>query len=125
MLVFRRILLLGSLLVLARIAIATPSVASARAVKVQYRLAEQSPDRLETILGDLVARAMVAIPRVAQVRSRFDHGATFFEIQFDGGANESDLAVVASEIDRLQLGDKLDIISREITLVKPLPADAF
>lgn len=115
-------LLLSSLVASASGVMAEPT--KVLAVSVDYRVSEQSPDRIEAIAADLCARALWQIPRVSQVRSRFNHGAFSIEVFFDDGAGAVDMVAVENEIDRLRLGDRLDIAARSIRLAPPRHEDA-
>lgn len=118
-----RHLLFASLLAPATVVMAEPG--GRLAISVDYRVDEQSPERLEEIAADLCARALLKMPQVSKVDSRFNHGAFSIEIHFDEGAGAADVVAVEHEIDRLRLGDRLAIVSRSIRLAPPRPPHAF
>lgn len=87
-------LMAAALLPLASAAQAAPVVV------VEYRLDEQSAERIEDGLVTPLERALVRLPGIASVHSLATHGRARFEIGFPGGASEHALAAVKAEVAR-------------------------
>lgn len=90
--------------------------APAPRVMVTYQVREQIPERVEATVTNPVERIFIKLPRVAEINSMTRQGEVAFELQFEGGANEQDLAVVRQRIAEIVLDRDANVISTSIEL---------
>ena len=86
------------------------------AVVVNYRVSEQSAERVEEIVLAPLMHTIAKIPRVKSINGNAAHGRSDVEVQLDGGATEADLAAVVAQIERLNLGASAAVTSHAINL---------
>lgn len=85
-------------------------------VIVTYQVREQLPERVEATVTNPVERIIIKLPRVAEINSMTRQGEVAFELQFEGGANEQDLAVVRKRIAEIILDRQVGVISASVEL---------
>ena len=64
-------------------------------------------------------RTLIAIPRVSNVSSTAGHGYVNFEIEFEGGATEQDLATVSQRVKEFVLDPQVVVTARTVFLASP------
>jgi len=72
---------------------------SAPVVGVQYVVAEQLPERVEAAVTNPLERMMTGLPRLVEINSVTSEGIASFELAFEGGATDDDLALVETRVD--------------------------
>ena len=110
------------LMVAGALAIAGGAMASAppgSVVSLHYTVREHDPEKLEKIVTVPVERVMHKLERVAQINTSTSEGAVDVEIGFQGGATEQDLAAVTAQIEMLEFGGDIILVSRTIALRAP------
>jgi multidrug efflux pump subunit AcrB len=85
-------------------------------VALRYLSSEQSPELLENWVLEPVERALVSLGRVSSVTATASHGYVDFQIQFEGGATEQDLASVEKQIEKIVFANQVAITSRTVLL---------
>lgn len=85
-------------------------------VALEYTVSEQVPERVEALITNPVEKLLVGVPRLADLRSITGHGTASIELQFEGGATASDLAVVKERIDAWRAGAKVEVQSTRLVL---------
>ena len=110
--------------VIAAVMLASAAIASAkqpplRVVHVRYVVSEQSAERVEATVTNLVERSLVTLGRITSVNSSTSHGTVDVEIKFKGDATEQDLAEVTQRIGQLAIGGDVLVISRSVQLRPP------
>lgn len=88
-------------------------------VSLQYTMPENDPEKLKKIVTIPVERVMQKLDRVAQLNTSTSHGSVDVEIGFQGEATKQDLATVNTQIEMLNFGDEIAIISRAVELRPP------
>jgi hypothetical protein len=68
-------------------------------VGVQYVVDEQLPERVEAAVTNPLERMMVGLPRLVEINSVTSDGIASFELAFEGGATDDDLALVETHVD--------------------------
>ncbi|MDT1837894.1 hypothetical protein FPK49_26725, partial [Acinetobacter baumannii] len=68
-------------------------------VAVRYAVSEQVPERVEASITNPVEKLLANIPRLVELNSNTSHGGVNFELRFEGGATERDLANVKARLD--------------------------
>jgi multidrug efflux pump subunit AcrB len=101
---------------LAIAATASASMPPVLVVSIQYIVSEKIPEQLLNTVTIPLERVLYRLDRVAQAKSSTSEGAVTAEIQFKGGTTEQDLATVIGQIDLLNFGDQVQVISRAIEL---------
>lgn len=85
---------------------ATPMVVSLR-----YIAHENDPEKLGKIVTGPVERIVLTLERVTQTNTSTTHGRVDVEVGFLGGATEQDLAAVRAQVEMLNFGDAVEIVS--------------
>jgi len=80
-------------------------------VMVHYQVREQLPERVEATVTNPVERILIKLPRVAEINSMTRDGEVAFELQFEGGANDQDLALIRLRIKEIVLDRQVEVIS--------------
>jgi multidrug efflux pump subunit AcrB len=88
-------------------------------VSIHYSVNENDPERLTTTVTIPAERAIRKIERVALINSSTSHGTVDIEVQFEGEVTKQDIATVIGQIEMLDFGDKMAIISRTVELRPP------
>jgi len=83
-------------------------------IGVQYRVSEQSPDRVEALVTNPLERLLMGTPRLANVESTTSHGTVDIELRFEGGATGMDLAQVKQRIAEMRFADGVEIKSTNV-----------
>lgn len=108
-----------AVVMLASAAITSANQPPLRVVHIRYAVSEQSAERVEETVTNLVERGLVSLGRVTNVKSSTSHGTVDVEVQFKGGATEQDLADVTQRIEQLAIGGDVQVISRSVQLSLP------
>jgi len=85
-------------------------------VSIQYLVNEQVPERVEATVTNPLEKLLSRTSRLAELRSMTGQGSAVFEMRFDGGATEQDLATVKQRVQRLTLAEGIQVISMEVSL---------
>lgn len=85
-------------------------------VMVTYQVREQLPERVEAMVTNPVERIIIKLPHLAGINSITRHGEAAFELQFEGGANEQDLAIVRRSIADIVLDRQVMVIFTSVEL---------
>ena len=85
-------------------------------VAIRYLSSERSPELLEKKVLEPIERVLFSLGRVSSVNATASHGYVDFQIQFEGGATEQDLASVEKEIEKIVFSSEVAITSRTILL---------
>jgi multidrug efflux pump subunit AcrB len=85
-------------------------------VVVQYVVNEQVPERVEATITNPLEKLFSGTSRLAELRSMTGRGSAAFEMRFDGGANEQDLATVKQRVQSLAVAEGIQVISKEVFL---------
>ncbi|MEW7849887.1 efflux RND transporter permease subunit [Massilia aurea] len=83
-------------------------------IGVQYRVSEQSPDRVEALVTNPLERLLMGTPRLANVASTTSHGTVDIELRFDGGATGIDLAQVKQRIGEMRFAEGVEVKSTNV-----------
>lgn len=90
-------------------------------VAVRYVLTEQSPDRLEEMVANVIERALVKVPRTSLVTATINQGRVDVDMHFKSGASDQDLIAVTQTLKQIEFGNELQVISLDIGLETPRP----
>ena len=85
-------------------------------VSIQYLVNEQVPERVEATVTNPLEKLLSRTSRLAELRSMTGQGSAVFEMRFDGGATEQDLATVKQRVQRLTFAEGIQVISMEVSL---------
>lgn len=85
-------------------------------VAVHYAVSEQVPERVEASITNPVEKLLANIPRLVELNSNTSHGAVDFELRFEGGATERDLANVKARLDGWRADREAGVISSRVAL---------
>ncbi|HWJ95709.1 MAG TPA: hypothetical protein VNT33_13350 [Telluria sp.] len=87
-------------------------------VLVNYRVAEQDPDRIVETVTNRLEGPLQRLPGVMRMHSMTGNGTVLVEIQFDGDATQQDVAAVTRRLDEVEL-DAVTVLSRSVRLGTP------
>jgi len=87
-------------------------------VAIQTTVNEQSPEQVEARVTNPVEKLLSGLPRLTEMNSNTRQGVVNFELQFDGGATERDLAVVKERLGTRRADVAIDVISTEVLLTR-------
>jgi len=90
--------------------------AAAPGIVIRYVVKEQTPERVEAAVTNRVERVLAQLPRLTEMNSTTRDGSVDFELQFEGGASEADLAIVRKQLAEVVLGDGIEVVSSAVAL---------
>ena len=89
---------------------------AAPGIVIRYVVKEQTPERVEAAVTNRVERVLAQLPRLTEMNSTTRDGSVDFELQFEGGASEADLAIVRKQLAEVVLGDGIEVVSSAVAL---------